>query len=740
MSPINGGAGEVKGDFLLLFEVLERAVRLHSHIERSRQIAARPGARGTAQLKIASEAQELLSEEIKNTVSMFKRHHSMDDRVVVLKTQLARLAKIHTHVLVAVPRPHEPIELVSYLRQVLQSRSLVTAGKSSSTIPEVFATEALGDQAHDNYVFISNRNIFENQEDPEFILEASRAKEENLTGFAEKHLSVETESVQSPEIAGYVSLPRVDLGNPCRWPSLLHEVGHFHCKAEALWRRFESHCGESTVQVALNWIAPYSDSDDENAKRHELIRWLEECWCDAFSITAAGPSAFFAQLHAFLFCEPCYLTEPVVKGRGYPPAWFRIKLLLSLAKHRFVTEDASLRELISDAMEREKSLIFEALNVEPDRDDGLYQLLHRFREFLRFDLPRESYSLSSRISSESLTQLLSDLKDGLPIPSVEQDQNDGQRAATPAEILLAGWMYRCRNYRSEFLDIVKDWCDGDASCRSSDRDYFGVLKAKVNRADETLKRSLQVVEWFCILDRGAKERSFGELDPGHQHGLSKSASVVENASGLLPDSQLKDLLRLKKLRIVPLIDFERQVSGSVIDLRLGHNFEIFFSNVYGAIDPLHPRSRGGVDSMEMDVDFVKSISISPGQFILAHTLEYIKLPDDVAAQIEGRSSFARLGLQVHMTANLVEAGFDGCLTLEIANCGHSTIVLYPGMRIAQLRFFRLVATPTIPYSGLREKKYRGFLSHNKTQQFSDWEVQAILDARKRMDAGNGMAE
>jgi dCTP deaminase len=137
------------------------------------------------------------------------------------------------------------------------------------------------------------------------------------------------------------------------------------------------------------------------------------------------------------------------------------------------------------------------------------------------------------------------------------------------------------------------------------------------------------------------------------------------------------------------------------------------------------------DSVEVDIDFGQGMDIGPGQFMLAHTLEYIKLPTNVAAQVEGRSSFARIGLQVHMTANLVEAGFDGCLTLEILNSGPSSIRLYPGMRIAQLRFFRLASEPQYPYGHSGENKYRGRLSHNKTRQFSDWETKAIDDAKLR---------
>lgn len=143
------------------------------------------------------------------------------------------------------------------------------------------------------------------------------------------------------------------------------------------------------------------------------------------------------------------------------------------------------------------------------------------------------------------------------------------------------------------------------------------------------------------------------------------------------------------------------------------------------MDALYPSRRNAVDSMEVDYDSLEGLEIAPGQFVLGHTLEYLKLPPNIAAAVNGRSSFARLGIQVHMTAPFIEAGFDGCLTLEIANSGHSTVKLYPGMRIAQLRFYRCTSVPSVSYGDRPEVKYRGRLRHNKTEQFNDWEIEAF---------------
>ena len=89
--------------------------------------------------------------------------------------------------------------------------------------------------------------------------------------------------------------------------------------------------------------------------------------------------------------------------------------------------------------------------------------------------------------------------------------------------------------------------------------------------------------------------------------------------------------------------------------------------------------------------------IHPGEFVLGRTLEWVELPDDIVARIEGKSSLGRLGLIVHATAGFVDPGFKGTLTLEITNLTRVPIKLYPGLLIAQLSFMALDAPAERPY-------------------------------------------
>jgi dCTP deaminase len=90
-------------------------------------------------------------------------------------------------------------------------------------------------------------------------------------------------------------------------------------------------------------------------------------------------------------------------------------------------------------------------------------------------------------------------------------------------------------------------------------------------------------------------------------------------------------------------------------------------------------------------------AIHPGEFVLGRTLEQVRIPDDVVARIEGKSSLGRLGLIVHATAGFVDPGFEGTLTLEITNLTRVPIKLYAGLLIAQLSFMALDRAAEHPY-------------------------------------------
>lgn len=152
--------------------------------------------------------------------------------------------------------------------------------------------------------------------------------------------------------------------------------------------------------------------------------------------------------------------------------------------------------------------------------------------------------------------------------------------------------------------------------------------------------------------------------------------------------------RDERLVISPLLE-RSQIGRGAIDLRLGTEFLLLRRTQNPGLDPGKNR-QVDVDEMQerLVVPFGDEFWLHPRHFVLAATLEYLRLPDDMAAYVVGRSSWGRLGLIV-ATAVFVHPGFRGCLTLELVNDGDSPIRLSPGVRIAQLAIHRSegAATP-----------------------------------------------
>lgn len=142
------------------------------------------------------------------------------------------------------------------------------------------------------------------------------------------------------------------------------------------------------------------------------------------------------------------------------------------------------------------------------------------------------------------------------------------------------------------------------------------------------------------------------------------------------------------LVISPLLDAQ-QVGAASIDVRIGHQFIILQRSVVPHIDPSNAKELKESlyrTQQKVRVQTRQQFVIHPRQLVLGATLEYVSMPKDLAAMVEGRSSWGRLGLII-ATACSVAPGFKGCITLELANAGEVPIILRPGMRIAQLVFF-----------------------------------------------------
>ena len=148
-----------------------------------------------------------------------------------------------------------------------------------------------------------------------------------------------------------------------------------------------------------------------------------------------------------------------------------------------------------------------------------------------------------------------------------------------------------------------------------------------------------------------------------------------------PD-HLRDAVNL----LADLIDKEKQIGGNSVDIRLGNEFIIFRKNLLSAIDPIDKKNMGekiGLYQERIRLNFREKFVLHPNHLVLGSILEYIVLSDKLSAYVIGRSSWGRLGLII-ATAISVSPKFKGCITLELINTGEASLILYPGIRIAQL--------------------------------------------------------
>jgi dCTP deaminase len=167
---------------------------------------------------------------------------------------------------------------------------------------------------------------------------------------------------------------------------------------------------------------------------------------------------------------------------------------------------------------------------------------------------------------------------------------------------------------------------------------------------------------------------------------------VSQPTSVLSDGTIRRLVDEGRIAIEPWDP--ALVQPASVDLRLGASFRVFHNHRAAAIDLEDPPARlTELIEIREDEPFV----IHPGEFVLGRTLEWVRLPDDVVARIEGKSSLGRLGLIVHATAGFVDPGFEGTLTLEITNLTRVPIMLYAGLLIAQLSFMALDAPAEHPY-------------------------------------------
>jgi len=175
---------------------------------------------------------------------------------------------------------------------------------------------------------------------------------------------------------------------------------------------------------------------------------------------------------------------------------------------------------------------------------------------------------------------------------------------------------------------------------------------------------------------------------------------------IVSDGTLRRMIAEGRIVVEPLEPY--QIQPASIDLRLGRQFLKLDENTLDAV------------SLDSELPYVKlekdEIIIPPQTFLLATTVEFIRLPANVTAFVEGRSSIGRIGLFIQ-NAGWVDPGFEGTITLELFNANRLPIRLASGRRICQIVFAFMDKEASTPYSG----KYQGQRGTVGSRVFRDFE-------------------
>jgi dCTP deaminase len=185
---------------------------------------------------------------------------------------------------------------------------------------------------------------------------------------------------------------------------------------------------------------------------------------------------------------------------------------------------------------------------------------------------------------------------------------------------------------------------------------------------------------------------------------------------ILSDRSLREAIDGGRIGIEPYD--EDLVQPSSIDVRVDRLFRVFRNHTAGVID-VKEDTRALTELVEIPEHGV--FMLHPGEFVLGSTLERVTVPDDLVGRVEGKSSLGRLGLLIHSTAGFVDSGFDGHITLELANVASLPITIYPGMKIGQVSFMQMTTPAERPYGkGAKGSKYQGQRGPTPSRYFENF--------------------
>lgn len=177
---------------------------------------------------------------------------------------------------------------------------------------------------------------------------------------------------------------------------------------------------------------------------------------------------------------------------------------------------------------------------------------------------------------------------------------------------------------------------------------------------------------------------------------------------ILSQKDIRRLVKSKKIVFTPEIG-ENQWGEASVDLRLGNQFTWYRKGMQGVTLSV-AEGLGTVGSLNLfETEELSFYKLPPGELVLALTHESVKVPMNLIARVEGRSTYARVGLSMHHTAPWIQPGWEGQIVLEISNHGPIPIELTPLKdRPCQLSFLELksAVSASIAYGSRPTDRYQ----------------------------------
>jgi len=174
---------------------------------------------------------------------------------------------------------------------------------------------------------------------------------------------------------------------------------------------------------------------------------------------------------------------------------------------------------------------------------------------------------------------------------------------------------------------------------------------------------------------------------------------------ILSDKDIKKYIKEGKIKIKPKPNFKEQLGPCSLDLHLGNVFKTFKPSEYPYLDPKRKIDFEKIME-EIKIEDGGPFILQPKSFVLTTTKEEFSISNDLMARLDGRSSLARLGVIIQMTAARFDPGWQGKAVIELGNLGNMPVVLYAGLtRVCALTFETLSSPAEVPYLKKKGQKY-----------------------------------